>query len=63
MPPRGNHRNLSSDRKLTILSEEKYLEWFKSELELQMALVAKARDSERRARTEIENLKVEEKKE
>jgi hypothetical protein len=48
---------------LTILSEEKYLEWFKSELELQMALVAKARDSERRARTEIENLKVEEKKE
>ena len=63
MPPRGTHRNLSSDRKLTILSEEKYLEWFKSELELQLALIAKARDSEKRARVEIENLKVEEKKE
>jgi len=63
MPPRGNHRNLSSDRKLSILSEEKYLQWFKSELELQLALIAKARDSEKRARAEIENLKVEEKKE
>ena len=63
MPPRGNHRNLSSDRKLSILSEEKYLQWFKSELELQLALIAKARDSEKSARAEIENLKVEEKKE
>ena len=63
MPPLGTHRNLSSDRKLSILSEEKYLEWFKSELELQLALIAKARDSEKRARAEIENLKVEEKKE
>lgn len=63
MPPLGSHRNLSSDRKLSILSEEKYLEWFKSELELQLALIAKARDSEKRARAEIENLKVEEKKE
>ena len=63
MPPRGNHRNLSSDRKLSILSEEKYLQWFKGELELQLALIAKARDSEKRARAEIENLKVEEKKE
>lgn len=63
MPPRGNHRNLSSDRKLSILSEEKYLQWFKSELELQLALIAKAKDSEERARAEIENLKVEEKKE
>ena len=63
MPPLGTHRNLSADRKLSILSEEKYLEWFKSELELQLALIAKAKDSEERARVEIENLKVEEKKE
>ena len=61
--PLGTHINLSTSRKLTILSEENYLKWFNSELELQRMLIAKARDSEKSAESEVGKLKVEEKKE
>jgi hypothetical protein len=62
-PPLGSHINISTTRRLTILSEEGYLAWFKSELEAQREIIVKARDSERRATTEVSKLKAEEKKE
>ncbi len=63
MPPLGSHINLSATRRLTIMSKEQYLAWFKSELDAQREIIVKARDSEKRATTEVSKLKVEEKKE
>lgn len=63
VPPLGSHINLSSERKLTILSEENYLRWFNIELEKQRELIAKARDSEKSAEDKVGKLKAEEKKE
>ncbi|MFP6899986.1 MAG: hypothetical protein VCA36_03520 [Opitutales bacterium] len=62
-PPLGTHINLSATRRLTILSQEQYLAWFKGELDAQREIIVKARDSEKRATTEVSKLKAEEKKE
>ena len=62
-PPLGSHINISTTRRLTILSEEGYLAWFNSELDAQREIIVKARDSEKRATAEVSKLKAEEKKE
>ena len=62
-PPLGSHINISTTRRLTILSEEGYLAWFNSELDAQREIIVKARDSEKRATSEVSKLKAEEKKE
>ena len=61
-PPTGSHINVSATRRLTIVSESVYLEWFKNELDAQRELIGRAKDSEKKATAEVAKLKVEEKK-
>ena len=63
VPPLGSHINISTTRRLTILSEEGYLAWFNNEIDAQREIIVKARDSEKRATSEVSKLKAEEKKE
>jgi hypothetical protein len=61
-PPEGSHMNISAARRLSIVSEDQYLEWFRNELKAQREKIVRARKSEKKARDEVENLKAEEKK-
>ena len=61
-PPEGSHINISAARRLSIVSNDQYLEWFRNELKAQREKILRARNSEKKARDEEENLKVEEKK-
>jgi hypothetical protein len=61
-PPEGSHINISAARRLSIVSEDQYLEWFRNELKAQREKIVRARKSEKKARDEVENLKAEEKK-
>ncbi len=61
-PPSGSHINVSATRRLAIVSEQEYLDWFKNELDAQRELIVQARDSEKKATAEVAKLKVEEKK-
>ncbi|MEL0119783.1 MAG: hypothetical protein VXB01_12665 [Opitutae bacterium] len=60
-PPAGSHINLSTTRKLDILTQEQYLAWFKNQLDTQREKIGKARDLEKRATEEVQKLKNEEK--
>ena len=62
-PPMDSRFNSSIRRRLDILTEEQYLIWFENELAAQREIIAKARNTEEKATTEIGKLKVEEKKE
>ncbi len=62
-PPMDSRFNSSVKRRLDILTEEGYLIWFENELAAQREIIAKARNTEEKATTEIGKLKVEEKKE
>jgi hypothetical protein len=60
VPPKGTHINISATRKLAILTQEKYLEWFKNEFDAQREVIGKARDLEKKATTEVRKLKIQE---
>ena len=60
VPPTGTHINISATRKLAILTQEKYLEWFKNEFDAQREVIGKARDLEKKATTEVRKLKIQE---
>ena len=62
-PPMDSRFNSSVKRRLDILTDEQYLIWFENELAAQREIIAKARNAEEKATTEIGKLKVEEKKE
>ncbi len=62
-PPMDSRFNSSVKRRLDILTEEQYLIWFENELAAQREIIAKAKNAEEKATTEIGKLKVEEKKE
>ena len=62
-PPMDSRFNSSIKRRLDILTEEQYLIWFENELAAQREIIAKAKNAEEKATTEIGKLKVEEKKE
>ena len=62
-PPMDSRFNSSVKRRLDILTDEQYLIWFENELAAQREIIAKARNAEEKATSEIGKLKVEEKKE
>lgn len=60
LPPLGSHINVSATRKLAILSQEDYLNWFEQQYDAQVEAIVKARDLEKKARAEVSKLKAEE---
>ncbi|MFP6904748.1 MAG: hypothetical protein VCG02_05985 [Verrucomicrobiota bacterium] len=62
-PPRGSHINISSVRKLSIVTDEAYLDWFRKELNAQREKILRARKSEKQASEAVRRLGAEEKKE
>jgi len=60
--PRQPHVAQSAARRLTIVNPERYLEWFRRELDAQRDEVQKAREAEEQAATQVRELKQQEAK-
>ena len=60
--PGGAHVAQTAARRLTIVDEERYLAWFRGELDAQREEIQQARDSEELAASKVRELKLQEKK-
>lgn len=62
-PGEKKHIRQSATRKISIVTPERYLQWYRSELASQQDEIKRARDSEETASTEVKQLRQQESKE